>query len=155
MWRINLRLEKQDFLTWVVAEVGKTKMCVQETSSGVDSWQLTDAWLNLSSGVNWSGIKRRAESGSRETRHALRIDGTSVGYCKLHWLHISFKCLEASSKDFRLSSQLHPDRVERCKLEEEVKNRRFTMNLCLHCDKPRGQQKRKQCYIRVQTFQQS
>lgn len=94
--------------TWVLAEVGKTRIWVQVTSWGVESWQLTEAWLNRSSGVNWSGISLRAESGSRETRQALRILGTSVVGSKLHWVQISRRCFDALSRDFRLRSQLQP-----------------------------------------------
>jgi hypothetical protein len=94
--------------TWLVAEVGNTRMWVQDTSWGVESWQLTDVWLNLSSGVNWSGISRSAESGSSDTRHALNTHGTSLGYIRLHCSQISFKCFEAFRSDLRLSSQLQP-----------------------------------------------
>ena len=95
-------------LTCVVADVGKTRIWVADTSCGVDNAHLTDAWLNLSSGVNWSGIRRSAESGSSETRHADRMHGTSWGYSRLHWPHISFRFLEAFSNDLRLSNQLQP-----------------------------------------------
>lgn len=95
-------------LTWVVAEVGKTSMCVQVTSWGVDSWHFTDCWLNLSSGVNWSGMSRRQASGSKDTRQADSMQGTSWGYDKLHWPQISFRCLDAFSRDLRDSNQLQP-----------------------------------------------
>lgn len=65
--------------TCVVADVGKTSICVHVTSCGVDNWQLTDAWLNLSSGVNWSAIKRNVESGSSDTKHALNTHGAADG----------------------------------------------------------------------------
>lgn len=94
--------------TWEVADVGKTRICVQVTSWGVDNWQLTDVWLNRSSGVNWSGMSLSAESGSRETRHALRMQGTSVGDSRLHWLQISRRCLDAFKRALRLNSQLQP-----------------------------------------------
>lgn len=95
--------------TCVVADVGKTSICVQLTSCGVERLQLTDVALNLSSGVNWSGMSRRQESGSRDTRQALRMLGTSLGYSREHCLQISFRCLEAFSRDLRLRSQLQPE----------------------------------------------
>jgi hypothetical protein len=91
-----------------VAEVGKTKIWVQVTSCGVERAQLTEVWLKRSSGVNWSGIIRRAESGSNETRHALNTEGASPGYPSPHCRQMSFKCFEAFNKDFLLRSQLQP-----------------------------------------------
>lgn len=83
-------------------------MCVQVTSWGVDSWQLTDVWLNRSSGVNWSGMSLRAESGSKETKHALRMLGKLPACIKLHWPQISLRCFEAFTRALRLSRPLQP-----------------------------------------------
>ena len=78
-------------------------MCVQVVSLGVLNWQLLAVWPNLSSGVNWSDISRRLESGSRETRHADWMPGTSEVQ-----LHSSRSCFEAFFKAFRPRRTLHP-----------------------------------------------
>lgn len=96
-------------ITWVVAEVGNTRIWVQVTSCGVDKLQLTDAWLKRSSGVNWSGIIRNVESASSDTKHALSMHGMSPDDSKLHCPQISFSCLEALFNELRLNSQLHPE----------------------------------------------
>lgn len=103
--RIDNELTKR---TCVVAEVGKTRMWVQVTSWGVESWQLTEAALNLSSGVNWSAISLSVLSGSRDTRHALSTQGAADGYSRLHWPQISFKCFDAFRRALRDNSQLQP-----------------------------------------------
>ena len=86
--------------------MGKTRICVALASLGVESWQLLAVCPNLSSGVNWSDISRRLESGSMETRQADRIVGTSLGQ-----LHMSRSCLEAFFRDFWLSRTLQPVRL--------------------------------------------
>jgi hypothetical protein len=78
-------------------------MCVQLASFGVDSWQLLAVWPNLSSGVNWSVMSRRFESGSMETRQADKMAGTSV--CQAH---ISRRSFDARFRAFRLKRTLQP-----------------------------------------------
>ena len=95
-------------LTRVVAEVGKTRICVHDASSGVDRWLLADCWPKRSSGVTWSGIIRKCESGSRETRQAETRVGACEGNEREHWLQISAKWREARSRFFRLRSALQP-----------------------------------------------
>ena len=91
------------FLTCAVADVGKTRMCVQLASLGVESWQWEAVLPKRSSGVNWSDMRRRLESGSSETRHADMMAGTSLG----HW-QISRSCFDAFFSAFRPSSTLQP-----------------------------------------------
>lgn len=78
-------------------------MCVQLASLGVDSWQLLAVWPNLSSGVYWSLMSRRFESGSMDTRQADRMEGTSL--CQQHMSRNSF---EARFKALRLNRTLQP-----------------------------------------------
>ena len=78
-----------EFHTRVVADVGKTRMWVHDASSGVDRLLLADCWPKRSSGVTWSGIMRKCESGSRETRQADTMVGACDGNISEHWPQIS------------------------------------------------------------------
>jgi hypothetical protein len=78
-------------------------MWVQLASLGVDSWQLLAVWPKRSSGVNWSAIRRRWESGSMDTRQADRMEGKS-----LLQVQVSRSCFEAFFSDLRPNSTLHP-----------------------------------------------
>ena len=109
------------FSTWAFAEVGNTRMWVQLASLGVESWQLLAVWPNLSSGVYWSVIRRRFESGSIDTRQADRIEGTSL--CQQH---ISRKSFEARFKALRLRRTLQPKRTNE-KILSMIKNLK---NIC-------------------------
>lgn len=108
MFYLYFKIKFKQKVTCVVADVGKTRIWVHVTSCGVDNWQFTDAWLNLSSGVNWSAISLRVESGSRETKQALSTQGAADGYRRLHWPHISLRCLEALRSAFLDNNQLQP-----------------------------------------------
>ena len=90
-----------------MAEVGKTRMCVALASLGVESWQWLAVLPKRSSGVNWSDMSRRLESGSIETRQADMMAGTSEG----HW-QISRSCFEAFFRALRPSSTLQPEMGE-------------------------------------------
>ena len=89
--------------TWALADVGKTSIWVQVASFGVESWQLLAVWPNRSSGVYWSDISRKCESGSIDVRQADKMQGTS-----LFQGHNSFSSLEARFRAFRLNSTLQP-----------------------------------------------
>ena len=89
--------------TWALADVGKTSMWVQVASFGVESWQLLAVWPNRSSGVYWSDISRKCESGSIDVRQADKMQGTS-----LFQGHNSFSSLEARFRALRLNSTLQP-----------------------------------------------
>ena len=89
--------------TWALADVGKTSIWVQVASFGVESWQLLAVWPNRSSGVYWSDISRKCESGSIDVRQADKMQGTS-----LFQGHNSFSSLEARFRALRLNSTLQP-----------------------------------------------
>jgi hypothetical protein len=89
--------------TCAVADVGNTSMCVQLASLGVDSWQLLAVCPKRSSGVNWSDMSLRLESGSIEMRQADMMAGTSLGQ-----EHISRSCLLAFFRALRPSKTLQP-----------------------------------------------
>ena len=94
-------------LTWALADVGKTSTWVQVVSLGVDNWQLLAFWPNRSSGVYWSAMSLKCESGSIETKQADKMHGTS-----LFQAHNSRNSLVARFKVFRLSKTLHPANIK-------------------------------------------
>lgn len=92
-------------ITCVVADVGKTRICVQEASSGVLRSHELQLLLKRSSGVYWSAITRRAESGSKDTRQADKMAGESGGPKTAHWWHSSRSWRLYRNKDLRLKRE--------------------------------------------------
>lgn len=81
---------------------------MQDASSGVlNGHVLCLLLLNRSSGVNWSFIILRAESGPSETRQAERMEGPSPVPEMPHWEHMSFSRLEYDCRDFLVRSWAH------------------------------------------------
>ena len=80
-------------------------MCVALASLGVERVEVLP---NRSSGVNWSDMSRRLESGSMETRQADMMAGTSLG----HW-QISRSCFDAFFRALRPNRTLQPEMGER------------------------------------------
>lgn len=80
----------------MVAEVGNTRMCVQEASWGVLSWDdcRFSAVLrpNTEPIVTASGITTNDPCGSMATRQALRMEGESAAEMP-HMRQTSFSCL--------------------------------------------------------------
>lgn len=92
----------------MVADVGKTSICVAVTSRGVCRCDCMEACENLSSGVNRSAMRRRQESGSVDTRHADRMHGAPLRYSSEQLPHISRNMFDARFRFGRDRSQLQP-----------------------------------------------
>ena len=91
-----------------MAEVGKTRMCVQEASRGVDSGMLEDIF---SSAFTESVMIWIDWCTSIEMRQADRMHGTSDVLSRLHCEHMSRNCLDAWARFFLLSKPAQPEKV--------------------------------------------
>lgn len=105
-WIISLCAENSQY-TCATALTGSTSMWVHVRSVGVHSVDCMEIWLKRSSGVNWSENRRKLESGSSVSRHALTMLGQLFKYIIEHWPHTSFNCFDVFTRFDLLSSQLH------------------------------------------------